>query len=66
MVVGSPETPKEEPTDVRQYQSREEYDAAMEAVRTDESLSGGERDEILKSGPEPEETFEEYIKRQKD
>jgi Asp-tRNA(Asn)/Glu-tRNA(Gln) amidotransferase C subunit len=48
------------------YGTREEYEAGMEAVRNDETLSGPERDDILASTPEPEETFEEYMERHGD
>jgi hypothetical protein len=48
------------------YATREEYEAGMEAVVKDESLSGSERADILASTPEPEETFEEYMERHDD
>jgi Asp-tRNA(Asn)/Glu-tRNA(Gln) amidotransferase C subunit len=48
------------------YESREEYEAGMEAVRKDETLSPPERADILDSTPEPEETFEEYMERHAD
>lgn len=48
------------------YATREEYEAGMEAVAKDETLSGSERAEILASTPEPEETFEEYMERHDD
>lgn len=48
------------------YASREEYEAGLEEVVKDESLSGSERADILGSTPEPEETFEEYMERHDD
>lgn len=48
------------------YGTREEYEAGMEAVEKDQTLSGSERAEILMSNPVPEETFEEYMERHSD
>jgi hypothetical protein len=48
------------------YGSREEYEAGMEAVAKDETLSGSERADIQVSTPEPEETYEEYMERHDD
>lgn len=48
------------------YASREEYEAAMEAVAKDESLSPSTRADILANTPEPEETYEEYLERHDD
>lgn len=52
--------------DVYVYGTRDEYAAGMDAVRNDETLSGSERDDILASTPEPEETFEESMERHRD
>lgn len=48
------------------YGTREEYEAGMEAVMKDETLSGSERYDILMGTPEPEETYEEYMERHND
>jgi hypothetical protein len=48
------------------YATREEYEAGIEAVAKDETLSPSERDDILASTPEPEETYEEYMERHDD
>ena len=48
------------------YATREEYEAGMEAVAKDETLSPSERADILASTPEPEETYEEYMERHDD
>ena len=48
------------------YGTREEYEAGMEAVRNDETLSPSEGADILASTSEPEETFEEYMERHGD
>ncbi|MEE2524498.1 hypothetical protein [Pseudarthrobacter sp. J47] len=62
-MVTSNETPETPPT---KAQTREEYEAAMEAVAKDESLSGSERADILMGTPEPEETYEEFMERHDD
>lgn len=56
----------DEVPDTYVYATREEYEAGMEAVAKDETLSGPERADILGSTPEPEETYEEYLERQDD
>lgn len=48
------------------YGTREEYEAGMEAVRNDATLSPSEQSDILASSPEPPETFEEYMERHAD
>jgi hypothetical protein len=45
------------------YGTREEYEAGMEAVRNDGTLSPPDQADILVSTPEPEETFEESMDR---
>lgn len=45
------------------YATREEYEAGMEAVAKDESLSPSGRADILAGSPEPDETYEEYMER---
>lgn len=45
------------------YATREEYEAGMEAVAKDETLSGSERAGIQAGAPEPDETYEEYMER---
>ena len=48
------------------YGTRKEYEAGMEAVMNDETLSPSDRDDILASTPVPEETFEESMERHAD
>lgn len=52
--------------EVHVYATREEYEAGMEAVAKDETLSGSERADILMGTVEPDETYEEYMDRHAD
>jgi Asp-tRNA(Asn)/Glu-tRNA(Gln) amidotransferase C subunit len=45
------------------YGTREEYEAGMEDVRNDKTLSSSDQADILTSTPEPEETLEESLER---
>lgn len=52
--------------DIHIYSTLEEYEAGMDAVAKDETLSGSEKAEILATTLVPEETYEEYMKRHDD
>ncbi|WP_139007403.1 hypothetical protein [Arthrobacter crystallopoietes] len=43
--------------------TREEYDAWVQQVMQDETMSPKERDTLIRSVPEPEETYEERMER---
>ncbi|MFJ6280040.1 hypothetical protein [Arthrobacter subterraneus] len=46
-----------------QHSTREEYEAYVKKVELDESLSPKQRDELISSTPEPDESLEEYVER---
>jgi hypothetical protein len=54
------------PAGIDGYTNREEYDAWVEAVWADESMSPSDRADMISGSVEPEETFEEYMERHAD